>query len=552
MNTTKLFGFLAFSLLTLVVFGSALTSASTISFTTPTDLTLGQNSTTFTLRTDDVGNTAINPLSFVPSATITQGSASITLAVSPSNAFTINATSQRDVTVSIQSVVNTLPFGTYSLNLNATGTNSTGAQVSTSIPVQYLQSFCKAGARGGNLSIDKVDITSSGDKDEEWKLRDRVSVDVRVENLGSNNIRKVKVELGLFDAQGRNLVNDLDFTNSDEEKIDLGSINDGNDETATFEFSVPADMDLGDYKLAVKVYSDDAGETHECDDTSSELSNNYYESISIDSEDQEEKFVVVDEISMPEQAICGETVTGNFKVFNIGDEDQDQVLITMKNAELGLNKEFEIREDLNKGDDQTIDFAFDIPSTGKDGTYSIAFKTFYQFDNGRYRQESEDQFTSSLKVLGCKTQTAPPTDTLSINAELDSDAKAGKPLTVRATIRNKGKEEATIRIDADGYASWAELDSISRRTITLAAGDSATVDLTFNVNADVSSSESFTLKATTDNRVETQEVEVNFGNANTGSGFTFLQGSGLIWAIVIVNVILVALIVVVAVRLARR
>ncbi len=303
----------------------------------------------------------------------------------------------------------------------------------------------------------------------------------------------------------------------------------------------------------MKVYSDDETEARMCDDESSDLNNIFYQTISIDSESDEEKFVIVDDIQLPDQATCGETVTGTFKVFNIGDEDQDQILITMKNLELGLNQEFEIREDVNQGDDETLDFTFDVPSNVQGGTYVISFRTSYSYDDGRYEQDSEDEFISSLRVIGCGTpQTPGSNDRVTINAELDSDAQAGKELVVSATFTNRGTTEATYSINADGYDSWAELSSISRRSLTLAAGESKTVELVFNVNTDVSGLESFVLTATSDNQVETQDVEVDFGTAPSTGGFSFTKGSGFIWVIGIINVVLIVLIILVAVRLSRR
>ena len=59
--------------------------------------------------------------------------------------------------------------------------------------------------------------------------------------------------------------------NADEEKIDLGRLNDGDEETVIFTFRVPPDFDAGSYKLAVKAYSDasNSGENLECTEKNS-------------------------------------------------------------------------------------------------------------------------------------------------------------------------------------------------------------------------------------------------------------------------------------------
>ena len=60
----------------------------------------------------------------------------------------------------------------------------------------------------------------------------------------------------MYDSTGRNRVSDLDFQSSDEESISIGSLADGDKDTETFTFRVPADIADGTYKLVVKAYSD--------------------------------------------------------------------------------------------------------------------------------------------------------------------------------------------------------------------------------------------------------------------------------------------------------
>ncbi len=244
MNISK--SFIVFALALLV----SLSFASALSFSSPATLTRGSNSTTFSLSTDDLGDTNITSLVLNP-LTIVRGGATLMFAAptpttSQTASFIISSSNPRnDIRVRVQSAPTDLPFGTYETTLTATGTNSSGAIVNASIPVTYVESFCRAGAQGTNLTIRNIDITSSGDEDLEWKLVDKVDVEVKVENNGDNDIDDVQIEIGLFDSEGRNVVNDLDFDNTDEEQADIGNLNDGDDETVTFSFRVPADFDTG-------------------------------------------------------------------------------------------------------------------------------------------------------------------------------------------------------------------------------------------------------------------------------------------------------------------
>lgn len=437
-----------------------------------------------------------------------------------------------------------------------TATDVSGATASD--PITIVRSFCSAGPVGNNLTISRFDISSDGDEDEEWKPLDTIEVEVRVENIGDNDVDDVIVEIGLFDSTGSNVISDMDFTNTDEEEIELGDLNDNDEDTVTFEFTIPADFDIdsSDYKLAVKAYSD-GHENQMCiDNDNDELDNQFYQAINLDQEDEEERFIVVDDITLPSEAVCGETVSGTFGVFNIGDDDQDQVRITMTNREFGVSEQFEIRNDFEVGDDETFDFNFIVPTSTRDGTYTIGFRTEYEFRSGSYREMSEETFVGTLRVIGCgngETPNPTPTDSDVLITANVGEALPGQLFDVRVTFRNRGTESVNLDLDASGYQSWGELDSISDDSFSLDAGESRTVTFTFNADETASGAESFTVQARSANGVETLEVDVEFPEVESSNGGFSLSGNRtLLWIIGAINVVLIVLIIVVAVRLARK
>lgn len=124
-------------------------------------------------------------------------------------------------------------------------------------------------------------------------------------------------------------------------------------------------------------------------------------------------------------------------------------------------------------------------------------------------------------------------------------------MKVRGIITNTANERKIITVDATGYSSWATLTSISKRTVSLEAGQSTTVDFAFDVDQDASGSQSFTIETTSNGTLDTQDVEVNFAT-DSSPGFSFGGSSSLIWIIAAVNLVLIILIILVAVRLSHR
>jgi uncharacterized membrane protein len=438
-----------------------------------------------------------------------------------------------------------LKFGDNTVTVTAASGNVQGSN-----DFVFQKTFCKNGATlNGNLSLSDISIDTDGSDDLEWKPLETVTIEVDVEDIADTDARNVKVEIGLFNDEGRNVIGDMDFENSDDKVFDIGTINDGDRETATFKFKIPGDTNEGTYRLAVKAFSTRAGESNECTDLG--LGQGYYESITVNRQSDNDKLIAVDNIAVPEQVTCGETISGNFEVFNVGDEDQDQIKIEMRGTELGVSQDFEIRENLDMGDSKEVSFNFKVPTNLRDGYYRLGFKPLYNYRNGNYRDESDETFYGSVRVMGCSyTGPSTPSSDITIDASLASSAEPGKELVIEAQISNSGNEQKTFTVDATGYQTWAQLSSISKRVVTLAPGRSETVTLKFNINSDVSGSESFLLQVGSAGQLETQEVEVLI-KEQTSTGFTF-GGNNMIWIIAAVNLVLILLIVFIAIRLSRR
>jgi hypothetical protein len=524
----------------------SITSTPALSLNKVSDLKITQNGSINISNTGNVDLTGID-LSASGSLPVTFSSDGITLVKGTSTVINVNLIDS-----------SALKFGDNSVTVTA----SSGT-TQDSLTFSIRKTFCKAGKQGSSfgLRIKDFNVNNEGEgKDDEWKLLDEITVEVEVENEGAIDIDDVTVELALFDSSGNNVVGDLDFESSDEEEEDIGNLNDDEKETVEFKFKVEPDLEDGTYKLAVKAYSKDLGEENLCIDESGDLSDTFFEDIKIEREDKAGKFIAFDNIELfPLEATCGDIVSLDFDVVNVGDEDQTQTKVNLRNNEIGLNIFKEIRSDLDQGDSRKVSFSFVIPEDLEEKFYNIDIFAEYDYKERRnvYEETSDDLKSVPLKVFGC-TIPVDNTNTGSrniarISATLESDAKAGGKLIVSAVITNIQSENANYVIDASGFSSWAELDSISDRVLSVSAGESEEVVFVFAVDEDVSGSKSFTIKVSDSGETESREVVVNFGSSGSGlTGFSIGSNGPMIWVLGIINVILIILIIVVAVRIASR
>ena len=475
----------------------------------------------------------------------TSGNAQVTFSA---NQFLLPIGAARAVDINVIDM-STLVFGDNVVTITARDTTEAAAKNVSTFTLR--KSFCVAGARTTNLTITDIELKNTGDDDENWKLLDEVTIEVEVENNADDD-EDVIVELGLFDNAGRNVVGKLDFSNDDEEEIKV-NINDDDSETVVFTFRVSPDLEDGNYKLAVKAYGDDAGESNVCTDTSSNFDKTVFQTIKIENEDDEGKFIAFDKIQFsPTEATCGDLVTLTLDAVNIGNEDQDRVKVTLKSTDLKLDVSQELRSGLDVGDDEQLSFTLTVPQGLADKTYTVDLSAEYDYRSGIYREMLDAPHRVPLKVFGCTLQLSPSTNVVSISAALTSDALPGKPMVVKVTLKNTASQEVTTLVNAKGYESWAKLSDVSQRIVTLAPSESKDVSMTFDVNKDAAGEQSFTLEVTTNDKIQTQQVAVALQGKESSSFFSTLGENKLAWIIGIINLVLIIVIIIVAVKISQR
>lgn len=420
-------------------------------------------------------------------------------------------------------------FGSYEENYPINDTNLT---------INFENNPCQVEDNGDlDLNID-INIESGFGDDYEWFPLDEIEIEVDIDNDGSEDIDDVVVNWGLYNLEtGEWVIDDEenDFNLKDDETETL-FINFKLDDVNEFENN-------GEYIFYVWA-------TGEGEDSNVETCTREYENIDMQIESD---FVVLDNIEYPETAQCGESVQITADLWNIGEDEQDDVFVLIENSELGINEQVFIG-DIDEFDDSgtPLSFNFKVPLDAEEKLYTISL-TVYDEDNDIYENDFDDKsrFIIPLKVAGNCAVSEP----VSISANLESGGKAGSELVILVTITNIGTETADYRINMVEYSDWASSVSANPETFTLDAGESIESILIFDVLSDVSGEKSFDIEVFSGNKlVATQPVSVTV----EASGISHLTG-GLIsednwylWGLGLFNVILILVIIFVAVRIARK
>ena len=571
MVKTKTLGFIALNIFVLVFLMGAVSAAIVLDPNTFSE-SIDQSdldSFTFTIENTDGTSDYSNFTSVVSDLTGSAGtldSNQVTVGTLPSSLDSGDTSSSITVTIDIPS---NQALGTYdgTITIDADGstTNPNPQTINLSVTVTQDSSGdlpdevqeCSDIGNPGELRINSIDFQNNGmqfntfGEDDEWLILEEIEAELEIENRGDFDIADVEISWGLWNTQTEEWV--IDFDDEDEFDID-----EGDEEVLTVTFKIDDDLDVdldeltdGDnYKLYVTArgtIDDNNADALDGEDTCAFNDDNEGEASIIIERD----FAVIDNLNVPTTAQCGAEAEIRGQVWNIGDRDQDEISLLVTNTEFGLREEIEIG-DIDAFENEPFTFRFDVPNDAEERIHSLRFEV-YDEDFDIYENDFDDEesiFIVPLTVASC----GPSAADVIVAASLVSGGRAGQDLVVRATITNNGDELKTFNVNAADFSQFASSASADQSTLALNAGESRDVTFTLDIRRDASGEQNFFIEVNSDNDVLRQPVSVNIEPSGfLGiTGFTIGGGNTLLWGLGLLNIILVIVIIIVAVRIARK
>jgi hypothetical protein len=488
--------------------------------------------------------------------------------VSPSS-ITITEGTSFNVAVSFNATTNTstinytVPAGfefdwekEYSFNLVA---NDSVTSTTQKISFEENTDFYD-GENRGNLDVSDIELDvleGFGEEDNYWYPFDEVEIKFNVENKGNWDMKDIKIEVCVLDETKGSCVFDEDDMDISLDDFDLDS---DDNEDIKITFQVDADnLKSGNtgYTIYIKAVGqiDDEDSVYDGDDSGDAD----FQDIKIYTDDD---FVIISNMQFNKESVsCGDTITLTADVWNVGDSDldDDEIFVRAFNKELGIDKVFEFSSGIDAMESEEITLSFD--SDVDEGNYLIQFTAYNDKDMEdkdifvTRHDEDEASFFKELKVEGsCSGSSSTPT--ASVSAKLDSEAKAGQELIVKATIVNTGSTAKTFTLSASSYADWASSATLDKTSVTLNAGASQEVSITLEVLKDASGENGFDIEVVEGNKFLSQPVAVTIDKASSLPSLTGLFSNfgdnTYLYGIAALNILLVAAIIFVAVKVARR
>jgi hypothetical protein len=249
---------------------------------------------------------------------------------------------------------------------------------------------------------------------------------------------------------------------------------------------IPEDLDVDDtYELNVQIYGD-----------------NYVtptQSFELAIEEVRHKLNIVDVLVSPSNgAQAGQPVFVDVRVENLGDNNEDNILVEARILELGVsdseflshlitgrfqNSQRQWEYDLVSAD--TDDLVLMIPANAVAKDYEL--EVLVSYDRGH----SVVKETRVLSVVSGNAVSNTENKIMISAAANALVSEAGKGAVYNVNIANLGDVTNTLVFSVEGISNWATY-SVDPATLTLNADQSATVNLYVNANEDVNGVNAFT------------------------------------------------------------
>ncbi len=325
---------------------------------------------------------------------------------------------------------------------------------------------------GSDVKISDWDIT---DDDEDFYPGDNLEMEVKVENDGNEDLEDIVVEAILYDAtDGKK----LDVVKSDEFDLD-----EDEDETVEVILEIPSDIDTdNDLIVFVSAY-EDGNDDDNCA---------WDKNINLDFKRRKHD-VSIDKVRVtPEIVKAGSNIEVKVDVENVGDRDENDVYIKVRQGVLGIEKKSELFDvdayEAGDDDEYTTTIVVKIPEDAQSGDYDLEINVYDEDDEIYESGEAFVTVTVDGKTSSSGTSSSSDSGgefggSVSLSTEgTPKEVEAGKPISIPVKLTNTADETRTYKITVSNIADWA--DSTSEFEAFLTAGQSSTYYVTIHPKKD--------------------------------------------------------------------
>jgi len=241
------------------------------------------------------------------------------------------------------------------------------------------------------LKITDVDAKVDGKSDKNLEDNDRISKEAEAESdvefkVTVKNLYSRAEDLDIEDITVKITIEGIDDDDDLQEESREFDLRPDHDKKVTLNFKLPLNVDEGTFDVIIEAEGEDENGTEHRDEVNLELE--------VEKEKHDLRFLSFG-IS-PAKANCSQVVAVNYRIINLGQEDEEDSVVEIKNQDLDLEFREEISIDSGTQDNTlSKSVKLKLNNNVEDGIYPIVGNV-YSDD-----KKLTDTKTAELKVEGC-------------------------------------------------------------------------------------------------------------------------------------------------------
>lgn len=392
-----------------------------------------------------------------------------------------------------------------------------------------------------NLEVASVEINNkeiyeaSGNHINNYKYERGETLDIDVCVKALSEVQDAQIEADIYGYRYSDRENDKVSDTTETFDLDVGD-----NDCFALNLQIPDKIDQDYYKLRIRVGDRDG------------ISFEKTFQLHIQGADRSSAVQIKDYSLDPEEIVAGRAFTAMVKVKNIGDEDLDDLKITLSVPDLNI-KTSEYMDELDADESKTFEeLLLRIPECAKKGTYDV--EILVEFD-----EYEETTVTSKINVVagdmcgtsgtGAGTGTGGGTleEKTIITVPNSQEMSQGTSIAYPIMIQNNAATAKTYTLSISGASSWATTKMDPSSLLVVPAGQSRTAYLYVSANSNAESGDK-TMTLTVDSGSESKQVVlvakiIKSSSTSTNDWSKFRNGLEIGLVVLVIILIIIGLII---------
>lgn len=236
---------------------------------------------------------------------------------------------------------------------------------------------------GDRVDDDELEITDISDRTEdnenewEWAPGDNIEISLDLKNKDYSK-RDFTIDLVFLDENNEEVF----LADNSDDTTEETNLDEDESDDIKFNFKLKSDINEEKYSLYARAYDSDD------DDICTSLKAEDKSSPKLIEIKKAERKVIVTNVEGPNDLTTSTQAQYTATLTNLGSEDEESVLAVIYNRQLNIIEKLEI-ENLDSGEEVTVNFNVIIPDNASLSRHAILFSTEYEY------RESQDYYKSS-------------------------------------------------------------------------------------------------------------------------------------------------------------